>query len=457
MQSASVVSSRIRKFSGRSPKGYNIKSFSIRILRMQHGNGKIFYGWYIVGVAFFAHFMSVGTGFYVFNAFMEPLCELRNWTRTDINIALVCGTFFGVIGQFIYGTIIVRTGVRILMLTGSMVGGIAFILLMRAEQLWQFYLCYILLYLGNGAYGGIVASTAVNNWFHEKRGKALGFATAGMSFSGAILPLLAMIIILQTGIDRASLIIGVAILTIAPLAWFVVRDWPEDYGLFPDGVCKSNTEKEEASSVSEVSGKTIHNVPSGEVFWTFPRLVRTGTFWKLGISYSMVMIGTVGVMSQLKPRFSDIGFSDMAAMGMMAATAFTGSVGKYFWGLLCDRFESRRIVAILAAVNGLSLGLALCRNSLPALWLFIFIFGFTMGGVMSTYPIIIADLFGRKSFPSVIRFVSMFLILQLFGYILAGQSFDRMGSYDPAYILFIVLDFLAAILLFTVKRPVKAE
>jgi sugar phosphate permease len=423
---------------------------------MQHGNGKIFYGWYIVGVAFIAHFMSVGTGFYAFNAFMEPLCELHNWTRTEVNMALVCGTFFGILGQLIYGTIIVRTGVRILMLTGSLVGGIAFILLMQAEQLWQFYLYYILLYLGNGAYGGIVASTAVNNWFQEKRGKALGFATAGMSFSGAVLPLLAMILILQTGIDRASLIIGFAILTIAPLTWFVVRDWPEDYGLFPDGVYKSDAEGEDDPSLSAGSGKTILRVSSGEVFWTLPRLVKTGTFWKLGISYAMVMIGTVGVMSQLKPRFSDIGFSDMAAMGMMAATAFFGSAGKYFWGLLCDRFESRRIVAILAAVNGLSLGLALCRNSLPALWLFIFVFGFTMGGVMSTYPIIIADLFGRKSFPSVIRFVSIFLILQLLGYIFAGQSFDRMGSYDPAYILFIILDFLAAALFFTVKRPVRA-
>jgi len=417
---------------------------------MPHGNEKIFYGWYIAWIAFFAHFMSVGTGFYAFNAFMEPLCELRRWTRTDINIALVCGTFFGIIGQLIYGTILVRTGVRVLMLLGSIAGGIAFILLMRAELLWQFYLYYILLYLGNGAYGGIVASTAVNNWFLIKRGKALGLATAGMSLSGAVLPMAAMVLILQTGVNGASLIIGAAILTIAPIAWFVVRDWPETYGLFPDGYQPGAEQENEAP---ENSGATTSGISSEEVFWTLPKLAGTGTFWKLGISYSMVMIGVVGVMSQLKPRFSDIGFSDMAAMGMMAATAFIGAVGKYTWGLMCDRFESRRVVSILAAVNGLGLGLMLFRNSLPAIILFIIIFGFTMGGAMSTYPIIIADLFGRRSFPSVIRFVSMFLILQLLGYILAGQSFDRTGSYDSAYILFIVLDLLAAILFLTLKRP----
>ncbi len=425
---------------------------------MPENNRKIFYGWYIVGIAFFANFMSVGTGFYVFNAFMEPICELRNWTRTDINMALVLATFFGFIGQFIYGTLVIRVGARILMLIGSFVGGIAFILLIRAEQLWQFYLFYILLYMGNGAYGGIVASTAVNNWFQVKRGKALGIATAGISFSGATLPLLALLLILHRGTEDASLVIGLMIFIVAPLAWLIVRDWPEQYGMLPDGILQdASIDNRQFNSSPQFSQNipvnyTVHN----EIFWTLPRLLRTGAFWKLGIAYSLIMIGTVGVMSQLKPRFADIGFSDMAAMGMMAATAFMGAIGKYVWGMLCDRFEPRKIVTLLAAANSIGLGLALFRDSLPALYLFVLIFGFTMGGIMSTYPIIVADLFGRKAFASVLRFVSMFLVLQLMGYIIAGQSFDRLGSYDPAYILFIALDLIAASLLFFLKRPHKS-
>ena len=33
----------------------------------QTKRGKIFYGWYITAVAFTANFISVGTGFYIFN------------------------------------------------------------------------------------------------------------------------------------------------------------------------------------------------------------------------------------------------------------------------------------------------------------------------------------------------------------------------------------------------------
>jgi len=419
---------------------------------MYPNKGKFFYGWYIVGVCFLANFMSVGTGFYAFNAFMEPLCELRGWTRTDINMALVLATFIGFIGQFIYGTLVIRTGARILMCSGSLVGGIAFFFLIRAEQLWHFYIFYILLYIGNGAYGGIVASTAVNNWFQAKRGKAMGIATSGISFSGAVLPLFALFLILHQGIENASTGIAIMILFVAPLAWCIVRDWPEQYGMLPDGTPhdtgRENRRKDNTPSLTQ----SCDGIPN-EIFWTLSRLVRTRTFWNLGIAYALVMMGTVGVMSQLKPRFSDIGFGDMTAMIMMAATAFMGAMGKYFWGALCDRYEPRKIVTLLSLANGIGLGLALVRDSLPALYLFIIIFGFTMGGIMSTYPIIVADLFGRKSFAVVLRFVSMFLVLQLAGYIIAGQSFDRLGSYDPAYMLFIALDFIAAGLLFFVKRP----
>ena len=47
---------------------------------MKTGEERVFYGWYVVAVAFFTNFMSTGTGFYIFNALMTPLCDERGWT-----------------------------------------------------------------------------------------------------------------------------------------------------------------------------------------------------------------------------------------------------------------------------------------------------------------------------------------------------------------------------------------
>lgn len=424
--------------------------------------GTIFYGWYIVAIAFTANFIAVGTGFYIFNAFMEPLCTARNWTRTDINVALVIGLFFGTFSQLIYGTLITRVGARLLMVIGSIVAGITFILLMQVHALWQFYLLFTLLSLANGAYNGIVSNTLVNNWFVKMRGRAMGIATAGISLSGAVFPFVAMIMILRSDMVSASIWVGLIIIALAPLSWAVVRDWPESQGLAPDG--KSPEDKPLAPITNppeypELSGSTsatafISSADGADTTtWTLSSLIRTGAFWKIGLGFAIVLAGVSGVMAQLKPRFSDIGFDDMTAMIMMSATAFLGALGKYTWGMLCDRFDSRHVVATLIIASGLGLLLALFHSSLIALILFIIIFGFAMGGVMSTYPIIVADLFGRESFPTVLRFISLFLILELVGLIIAGQSFDRLGSYDPAYVLFIVFDVVSVLLILSVKRP----
>ncbi len=421
---------------------------------------RLYYGWFIVGVAFFANFMAVGSGFYVFNAFLEPLCRAHNWTRTQVNIAPMLGTPIGLLGQFFIGSLVMRIGVRRLMVVGSLVSGTAFLLLFRVSSLWLFYLLYIMMYLGNGAYGGIVANSAVSNWFVGRRGKALGIATSGMSLSGAVLPLAAMFMIADHGMITTATFIGIMIYTVAPLCWLVVVDWPEDKGLCPDGVGSTCLEKN-GDNLGIAVGITSPCPPmpmdrdpgNGHQRWDFHSMVRTPAFWKVGISYGMTMIGVVGVMSQLKPRFVDVGFSDIHAMLLMAVTSLLGAAGKYIWGTLCDMFESQKVAAALILANGIGLAAALFAHSAAALVVFVCLFGFAMGGVMSTYPIIVADLFGRDSFAAVYRFMMIFLALQMAGFIIAGLSFDLAGSYTPAYVLFIIIDLAAALLVMTVRRP----
>jgi nitrate/nitrite transporter NarK len=206
------------------------------------------------------------------------------------------------------------------------------------------------------------------------------------------------------------------------------------------------------TGVGAIPASTSHN---GQPYWTLGRLIRVPAFWQLGLAYAMAMMGVVGVMFQLKPRFVDVGFSDETAMILMTATAFFGAVGKYSWGMLCDFISPTRVISAIMIANAVGLVAALSANSAVAVGLFIFLFGFAMGGVMATYPIIIAELFGRESFASVFRFMAVFLVIQMAGYIIAGLSFDLTGSYNTAYGLFIGLDVLAAVIVLSVKRPIS--
>ena len=72
---------------------------------------------------------------------------------------------------------------------------------------------------------------------------------------------------------------------------------------------------------------------------------------------------------------------------------------------------------------------------------------------MSTHPIITADLFGRNSFAAVYKYLFLFMALETIGFFIMGLSFDHTGSYNTAFIFYIVTCTIAAGLVFSVKRP----
>jgi predicted MFS family arabinose efflux permease len=175
-------------------------------------------------------------------------------------------------------------------------------------------------------------------------------------------------------------------------------------------------------------------------------------FWKLGLAYALGLMGAMGVMFQIAPRFQDLGLSDAWAMGLTAAMALLGTAGKLAWGLFCDWWRPLRVVCVLFVAKALGMALGLVTGSWAATALFILIFGFAMGGVMSTYPILTAHIFGREGFSRVYRMLVLFLALQGFGYLVMGQSYTRTGSYDLAYACFLALDLVAAGLILSLSK-----
>jgi cyanate permease len=165
------------------------------------------------------------------------------------------------------------------------------------------------------------------------------------------------------------------------------------------------------------------------------------------------MVGVVGVMSQLVAHFTDVGYSNRAATVITGATALLGAAGKFFWAALCDRFQPQKVVTILCVMGAAGLSLIFFPASRLAVFGFIILFGFGMGGVMSTFPVIIAETYGRASFAAVARFTGVFLLIEISGYYLAARSFDLTGSYDTAYAIYIALDLAAILLIHTLKKP----
>ncbi len=123
-----------------------LESVALNFKGVRLKQSKIFYGWWIVLVTFVANFMSNGMGFYGWNAFLKPLCELHNWSRTAINVAPALGMPLGIIAQPFYSGLVQRFGPRRLMMVCALVSGASFALMGRAESLVFFYIAASVLF-----------------------------------------------------------------------------------------------------------------------------------------------------------------------------------------------------------------------------------------------------------------------------------------------------------------------
>ena len=403
--------------------------------------GRIFYGWWIVVVTFIANFMSNGMSFYGWNAILPELCRLNNWSRTAVNIAPSLSAL-GILAQPFFSRLVLKYGPRRMMLWTVIFSCTSYALMARSRSLWVFYAMASVMYIANVGINGMVPNTAVSNWFERYRGKALGISTSGISLSGAVVPLFLFYLLRHFSLGQATLlnalISGVLIFS---TAYLLVKDRPEDEGLSVDGLEPLSalaTAGEVKAEASELRNR---------------ELFRSQAFWHIGLAYGLMLPGVVGVMSQLAPRFKDIGFSGERAIVMMSCAALVGAGGKVLWGWLCDKFDSRKVVSMSILCQVLGLLVLFSGKSVGLLSVFIVLFGLGMGGVMSTLPIVAADFFGRNNFAKAYGYIALFLAFQSSGYLMMGLSFDLFGSYNYAYLGFIVFYLIAMLLMLGARRP----
>lgn len=397
----------------------------------------MYYGWNICILASLGNFLLQGGVMFVINAFIEPLCALHGWTRTDIATSLAIGSFCSVISVTVLGLVCRGPWLRALMTLGAVVGGAAYILMGQTSHWGLFTLLLAFVWIGGQLCGGCVGNVLICNWFSAYRGRAMGVANMGTSFSGAVLPFAALLLIQHFSVGMAYALSGALLLALAPFCWSVVRNRPEDVNLYADGAASPPPQQE--------------TVPL-----SLSDLLRDSRFYLVGISMGIGLMAAAGVMSQMKPRFVQLGMDDHSGMALMCLCALCGACGKYLWGMVCDRVGSPRAARALLLANAGGLALAFLPPSFQSILLFSVVYGMAFGGLWTVFPALVAHIYGPERFFSVYRYAYLFVFIQTFGYWVMGFSFDASGTYQPAYFLFLVLLCIAFVLICLLRnKPVQ--
>ena len=368
---------------------------------------------YIVATAFLSLFAIVGLALYGLPFFYDFMTEAYGWSRATVTSGnalgkLIVAPLFG----FIAGWMIDRYGPRKLMITGSLMAGMAVIgLSLTNGSLSLFYLFYVFNALGYVCAGPLPCQVLISRWFDKNRGKAMGIAYLGIGTGGALVPLLSNGIESRFGWHVALVSLGVIILLISlPMAYFIKEP-------------KTNVVKKE-SPVSVVSIKSILKNPN---------------FYLLAIG-SMCAIGVVGGVNQhLKLYLRDLEFAQEKAAHIISLVLLTSLIGRVLMGWLADLFSRKYVMILIYLFVASAIPLLMVPDFPGRIYLFAVIFGIGLGGDYMIIPLMAGDLFGIRALGR-----TMGIILVADGIaesvfpMMVGAIYDNTGnSYMPAFALLI--------------------
>lgn len=408
-----------------------------------------FYGWYLVVASWVMMFLwpAVAVGI-----FFKPMLEEFGWDRATLSsVQTVALIAFAVATPFM-GQLIDRFGPRAMLFVCVAAQTLAGVVNGVATNIWH-------LYIGRFVYEiRAIHSTQVliNRWFVKKRGRALGMVAAGIPIGTLILSPISQYLILIWGWRMTMLFwAGVNFVILLPLTLFI-RDNPEDKGYGPDG-----EPLHKATPVGPSPGQksdALETKAGIKAGISLSQAAKTISLWLLCASHFICGIGCGFMMTHIVIFATDFGYSEMIGASLLSVQGGVNLAGVLLTGYMSDRIARNKVLALTHFIRSISfvtivIFIFLGGGSLWLLYIAIALFGF---GWFTTAPLmagLVADLFGYLRMGTI---MGVALACHIFGMAIGayagGVTFELTGSYYSFFRIQGMLELLAAIFAFAIKR-----
>ena len=391
----------------------------------------VFYGWWIVLAGSISQAYTSGTFWQGFGAFFDPIIEQFGWSR-----ALTAGAMSlqrmesGGVSPFV-GWFIDKFGPRNVMLFGTFLTALGFILLSRIQELWQFYAAFLVLTLGLSFGTFLIVTTAVANWFVENRSKALSITMAGSGLGGVLVPVVIWLIA-TTDWRTGLVVVGIGCLVVGIPVSFVMRSRPEEYGMLPDGARLPEGGGEQSQSSDSTPRRSAL---SGEVTLTTREALKSRVFWQLAIAMGVSGMVISSSIHQI-PAITSFGLSrEVAGLAILGVSLFSvaGRLGSGFFG---DQLDKRHVIAVALLFQFIGTIVFAFSSEIWHLVIFVILWGFGFGASIPVRFALIADLFGRRHYGSIMgTLMTTSAVFGVIAPVLVGWIFDIRGNYREPFAL----------------------
>ena len=403
-------------------------------------SGRFFYGWLMLGLISIMAAMNNAFFDKGPSLFLIPVGVSLGLNRATTSLIFSLGRSEGALNGPLVGYLVDRFGARRIMVIGTILSGLGFIIFAFAPNLWVF----VLAYLGFVSLGATMAfqdsaTAMVNMWFSRYRVRAMSIREATGNLGSTILiPVMTLVIAVWDW--RVAAILGAAaylvfILPLIPL----LKESPESMGLLPDGADEYAVERARSTAGGARSSemqrlRRFYDVAEFSV----REALRTSSFWYLLTGTMLRQVSRVGIDLHYVAILEWKGF-DIS----IAALFFTLRLGMNVPSKLVVGYFGDRISKPAVLTGGMvlySLGLVLLL-SFDAVWILLasaIVSGLSEGITPVNWGAI-GDYFGRHHYATLRGIINLSyswaLLLVPFA---AGWWYDQYESYTVPLVVSLV-------------------
>ena len=365
------------------------------------------YRWLMVAAGAVLTCMALGSEFSL-AVYLQPLGDSTGWSRAGISATMTIDFLTMGFSAFGWGALSDRIGPRPVALIGTTLIGAGQLIAAQAQSLLLFQLSYgLVIGLGTGAiYAPLMAAAA--NWFEERRGLAVSLVSCGF---------------------------GVAPLTVSPLArWLVTQhDWRWSMTaiallawalMVPAALLLRRGDASSGGAVMQSGGAPASLF---EALRSTPFIVLAATFFLCCGAHAGPIFHTMSYAIAC-------GIAPMSAVSIYSLEGLAGLGGRLLFGLLADRFGTRRVLVGGLFLQAAAVGLYVHARELEEFYALAAVLGTAYGGVMPLYAALARDYFPASVMGGVMGAAATVSSLAMaLGPLAGGWVFDRYGDYGWLY------------------------
>ena len=399
------------------------------------------WGWFLLIFGFLIFFSNGGFFADGTNVIAPAVAERLGVDRTIIlNMNTVAG-IVGVIIAIIAGQLNQRIGPAKVAAGCLILAGLGHIATGNAVSvpMYLIAMCCVGGGLSAGSFVGI--GTLVAMWFPRKQGQAMSVVAMGSNFGTMVFVPLLTVLVGSLGIAVSSMICGVVAAVVGVIGAVMLRNTPQERGLYPDNVTEAEFKASYASAAPEED-------PHG---WTVGKLLATKETWLCVLSTGFLMLVQMGIMTQLVARNMEVGMNQAIATCVMSAIAVIGVIGSVIIGGIVFKLGIKKagvmtcilyVVALLCNISGV----------MPLVWVSLVIIGFLGAAAPNLMNSIPGSVFGRVGYAKVNSVVFPITnIIFMCNFAVNGIVQGMFHSISAVYIVFAVLALISLFLILAIQ------